>query len=203
MQASKKIKENANKIAYIVQQYPDKTLEEYMQIWQMPSIHINTGIWYAVEQGWIAEPDPVSKKIEFLKAPKKWNFGEVVDDLVEMIPYAFAGLAKNEADMDEHQFSQWTLGYAPYDVLCAMKYLLEKGVLATYDITDHKDTESTYTFYTLAENAEKMWGRKFFKEDPIAAQTDQVPDTIPADLTNKPEETPEEEGKNETTKGSS
>lgn len=187
MKAPQKVIENASKIAYIVKEFPEKTLAECIEIWQMPGMHVNTAIWYAVEQGWIAELNKETGKLEFLKAPK-WQFGEVVNDLCEILLFAASRLAQDEIDLEDEQLAHWLVGYAPHDVLVATKWLVETGKLTTYEIADHKDKDSVYTFYSLPENAEHKWGRKMFKEDPIAAETAEVPDHIPSDLTNKSED---------------
>lgn len=38
--------------------------------------------------------------------------------------------------------------------------------LATYELIDPKDKESVYTFVTLKDNADKLWGQKAFKAKP-------------------------------------
>lgn len=38
--------------------------------------------------------------------------------------------------------------------------------LATYELLDPKDKKSSYTFVSLKENADKLWGQKAFKAKP-------------------------------------
>lgn len=168
-----KILENAHKIAFLVQQYPNKNLKEIIETAAMPALELNTAMWQAVDLGLISEPDKETGEIKLLQAPEKWELGENVENLKAMIVYGFQHMAKSEQDLDEENFGFWTLGYNPRDILIAMKQLLEEKVMATYELTDPKDLKSTYTFYTLYENGEQLWGRKNFKEQPTG---EEVPD---------------------------
>ncbi len=164
---------NAHKMAFMIKKYPEKTLADHLKVFVVPAIEINTSLWKAAELGLITEPDKETGICTYLKDPKKWVFGSRVDDLITMLEYAFKELAKTERDLDEVYISNWTLGHEAYDVMIALGYLIETRVLAQYDLTDPEDLKSTYTFTTLYENSEQMWGRKYFIKEPTG---EEVPD---------------------------
>ncbi|MGI9028168.1 MAG: hypothetical protein ACR2FM_05020 [Candidatus Saccharimonadales bacterium] len=183
-----KILNNANKVAFLVNQYPEHTLTQIIGLLTMPSVEINTAIWAATELDFITEVDPKTQKVQLgSKAPKTWQFGEDIDDLMAMIHYAFIQLAKKEQDLEENYVSNWTLGYPAQDVMIALNQLVNSKMLATYKLTDPKDTKSTYTFYSLYEFGEQMWGSKQFKEEPTG---EEVPDLGNPELPNE-NETPD------------
>lgn len=175
-----KMLHNANKVAYIAQQYPEHKLGQIIALLGMPAIDINTAIWAATELGFIEEPNKATGEIVIGKLPDTWDFGQEVEDLKEALVYSFTELAKKETDLEETYLGNWTNGYPAHDVLIAMKQLLGDKVLAEYDLTDPMDLKSTYTFYTLYENGEQMWGRKQFETQPTGEEkpdnSDQVAD---------------------------
>lgn len=159
--------ENANKVAYLIQQYPDRSLPEIIGVMQLPGVEINTAIWLATELGWISEPDKDEGAVRFLSEPKDgFQFGDRLEQLKEMLVYSFEKLAKKEQDLEENYLSNWTAGYPGHDVMIAMRQLLNDKDLAEYVV---EDGENKYTFYTLAKNREQEWGRKQFKKRPKPA----------------------------------
>lgn len=177
-----KMRENAHKIGFIVENYPDHKLNDVIKLFQMPAIDINTALWAAQDLILIGTPDPKTGTIEFLGAPEDgYNFGPTVTDLQEAIVYSFKELATKESDLEENYFSSWVEGYTTQDVLVSMKDLLNRRVIAEYEIKDtaakrKKGVEiSVYTFYTLFENLEKLWGAKQFKKNPLTG-ADQAPE---------------------------
>lgn len=182
---TKRMTENANKVAYLVKTYPDKKLEEIISLLQMPSININTALWAAQELGFIAAADEETHLIELLKIPKvqDWDFGDIVRELEAMLIFAFEQSAKNQVNFEENELDEWVMGYAPMDFLIAMKHLMEAGKIVSYDIDDpqldkkgrpmlDKDKApviNTYTFYSLPGDAANKWGQKRFKKNPLEA----------------------------------
>lgn len=173
---TKKMSEDAQKAAYIVYQYPEKNLDEVIACLAMPGVDINTALWAAQEAGYIAEPDLETGKMEFLKAPDDWDFGDEERELEARILYCFRELAKKERDLEENYLTDWCHGYPGHDIIVAMKRLVENRQLNHYDLTDPKDLKSTYTFYSLFENSENMWGREYFKEQPTGEEKAEDPD---------------------------
>lgn len=164
---------NANKVTFIVQQYPDKKLPEILEILGMAAIDINAALWYANDAGWLKKPDPQTGFIELgKKVPTEWDFGPICDDLEDAIKFAFEHLARDENDLEEMYTHNWMEGYAPRDVMIVLKKLVNDNVLALYAIEDAVNTKpgdkpETYNFYTLYENRDKLWGRKQFDKDPL------------------------------------
>jgi hypothetical protein len=165
MKPTKKMLENAHKVAFLAEQYPEHTLGQIIALLQIPSIDINAAVWTAVEAGLISEPDKSTGTFQRLKTPAVWAFGDTVRDLQNEIVYCFNKLARNETDLEENYLSQWTAGYTSHDVMICLNNLLNSNILSEYQI---EDGENSYTFYTLYENREQLWGRKSFKKDPLA-----------------------------------
>lgn len=159
-----KMVENANKFAYLVQQYPEHNLDQLVALLQMPAIDINTAIWAAQDMSLVSPPDKQTKFVQFLVETPAWNFGEVEANLEIALMYAFGRLAAEETDLEEHYLSQWTAGYTSHDTLIALKRLIETKKLAQYAI---EDGDSTYQFFTLFENKNELWGNKQFKKAPL------------------------------------
>lgn len=195
MEATEQILNNAHKITYMVQEYPDKTQTQIIELFQMSPIDINTAIWYAIDCGFLSKPENYlnengeqvyetgpqgkkstvpAKKLTLLATPDEWQFGKVVDDFKAAIVYAFNKLAETESDLEEQYLGHWTMGYSTHDYLVTIKQLLSDHVLGTYELTDPEDLKSTYTYYSLFENVEQMWGKKNFKVQPTG---EEKPDT--------------------------
>lgn len=165
---TRKMTENAHKIAFLISAYPEHTLNEIIKLVELPAIDINTAIWTAQELGFISQPNKETARLDVLKLPKVWNFGPEEGALEDAILYSFQQLAKKETDLEENYLTEWTRGYSAHDVLIAMKQLINDKQLAEYTLNDTgKDGVVTpYTFYTLYENGEQMWGKKQFKKEP-------------------------------------
>lgn len=164
---TKQVLQDANKIAYLIKSYPEKTVPEIIGMFQMPAVTINCAIWAAVELGFIEEMDQENQHCKLLKPPSPWDFGKDVQELEDQLTYAFEKLNAEEKDMEENYLASWTRGYFAHDILIATKQLLEDGVLHEYQI---EDGDSNYIFYTLTENAGKNWGAKQFKVNPLTGE---------------------------------
>lgn len=169
--------ENANKLTFLVKEFPEKDVEQILDLLQMPPIQSNAGFWLAQELGWLS---PVKdSKISFVKAPDSWAFGDITMGLIDQIEYCFHRLSKDETDLEEKWLTDWLTGYPPQEIVLSMHYLLDQKILAEYEIVDHnaKLGDSTYKFYTLFENLEQQWGRKQFKVDPSIDEPEYEDDT--------------------------
>lgn len=165
----KGIVENANKIAFLVQQYPKHTMAMVIKLLEMPPIDINVGIWAAIDMGFIAEPDTKTDYAEFLREPVKgWSFGERTVHLENSVVYAARTLAAKAQDLEEFYITQWAMGFPSHEVMVALLHLVSSKRLVRYTIDDFDEdgNPNVYTFYTLPENSEQEWGRKEFKVDP-------------------------------------
>ena len=160
-----KTTQNAQKVAFLVNEYPEHTMGDILKLIQGPPIDTNSAIWAAVELGYITNPDTSENCATVVKLPHKWDFGPDVDHLVQTLEFAFQNLGKKEMDLGEVYLSNWTLGYAPDDHMLAVNLLLKRKVLSMYVLedTDEKGVVNEYTFYTSYENRYKEWGRKQFK----------------------------------------
>lgn len=176
--------ENAHKFAFlvshydklvkqfpeIVERFPDNRLQQILAMLALPSIDINAAIWYSADLGLTTTPNKDTGQVEFIVSPDQWILGDNIDTLSDTIVYAFTKLGERETDLEEHMVQDWLTGYAVHDSFIALNLLLSKRILATYELTDPEDLKSTYTFYTLAENSEQMWGRKSFKKQPTGEE---------------------------------
>ena len=167
---NEKMMQNANKVTFLIQQYPEHNLTQIIGLLGMPSIEINTAIWVATEQGMITEPTPEGKVLLGKNVPSSWEFGPEVKSLMDMLKYAFKELAKKEQDLEENYVSNWTLGYNTHDVMIALLHLVNIKAVATYQLTDPNDLESTYTFYSSYPTGKHMWGRSQFKQEPTGEE---------------------------------
>jgi hypothetical protein len=177
---AKKILENAHKLAFYMQQYPDKRLPEVSTQMAMPAIDINAAMWCAEDMGYIAPVNKGTGELRFLAEPADgWEFGQGVSDLKASLMYCMAVLARREADLEEFFIARWTAGYPAFDIIVAVKSLLVNGHLVEYELQDQRvdekgnkmfeEDENTplmdvYIFYTLAANAGKEWGKASFKD---------------------------------------
>lgn len=179
---SAKVRANAHKVAFYMQQYPDKKMNDVMNLLQTQAVYINSAIWAAWQLGYIEEPNRDTGDMKFLAEPDEgWNFGKDVADLMQALLFSFGILALREEDLEENFISGWTTGLNGMDVIVSMKYLLVTKKLGEYELQDQQLDENgvkvfaedevtpvmdTYIFYTLFENLEKQWGRKQFKVEP-------------------------------------
>lgn len=167
---TKTVTEDALKFTYLAREYPKKKLLELTQLMAKPGIDVNLAIWHAVDQGWIVDPSQNEKDDEFAHLgeiqPETWDFGPGVAELKAKILLAFHTLEAKETDLQWEFLSNWLMGYAPRDVMIALRSMLADGTLAKYSLTDPEDEKSVYDFYTLPENRQHLWGAKSFKIQP-------------------------------------
>lgn len=175
---SKRTRENVCKLMYLAQQYPDHDIVQLSRLFQTSPIDFNVTAWAAQDLGYL-EIDKLNK-VTIKGFPKKEEFGELIDHLLELIPYSLKKINQEEADVEENYFANWTAGYPAHDVMIATKKLLNDGVIASYEVKNKTEIKpnreqrrkgakeetvvDTYTFYTLPENADKRWGEKQFKD---------------------------------------
>lgn len=181
MKFNDRVTQNAHKIYYIAKVYEEDNIVTLSQMFQIPPIEFNAAAWAAVELDLLKIND--DNTIELGKEPKEYQFGELVEHLMDIIPFTVGKVNEQEAVIEEGYFQNWTSGFPQQDVIVATKRLVELDKLATLEIVD-KDViklnreqrrkrtdgkteivnESTYTFYTLPENKDKDWHEKQFKE---------------------------------------
>lgn len=165
-----KAQDDIQKVLFLASGYPKKTVTELAAMFQDSPLNTNTAIWRTQDLGYLTVEKDGKFTLAKDKLPEEWKLGPEVDYLLKVIPYVFKRLAKEESDMEENFFGTWSQGYASQDVIIALKILINDQVLAMYELVDglndskNKKTIETYTFYCLAENRQKEWGRKQFKD---------------------------------------
>lgn len=165
-----KITEDMMKVVFYASEYPSKPIREIATAFNnMSPIDFNAACWRAQDEGFLFI-DKESGKVDVLKVPEEWAFGEAVDHLITLTPYILSKLAEVEADPEENFYANYVNGYASHDVVIAIRYMVLKNIIATYVVKDVSEGENgqkvtdEYTFYTLPENVEKRWGEQQFKD---------------------------------------
>lgn len=174
----KRTKEVAHKLYFLALEYPDHDIMQLSQIFQTSPIEFNTAAWAAQDLGYLKINADNSVEVKELPKDFKWEFGELVDHLLEVIPYALSKINAEEADIEENYFGNWTAGYPAHDVMIAMRRLEADGVIASYKVNNvteikpnreqrrkgakEETVTDTYTFYTMAGNEKHRWGEKQF-----------------------------------------
>lgn len=176
---NQRVLQDAHKIAFLAKEYPDKTIKEIAGMFQGSPLDFNVAAWQAQDLNFLTV-DLETGNITPKQLPEKWDFGPDTQNLIDVLPYVFVKLAEQESDMEENYLSNWAAAYPAQALMIAIKYLIGKKVLATYEITNSttiepskkglkrgkqpKVVKDTYTFYSLAINAKHQWGRKQFKD---------------------------------------
>jgi len=188
MELNKRIRQNALKVAFIAQTYPEKNIIEISQVFQTSPIEFNAAAWAAQDLGYFTvAPD---NSIKLGDIPKNWGelyeldeldeFGELVEHLMVELPYVLKKLNAEEADIEEEYLGNWAAGFPAQDVIIATKLLLAQKKIASYEVknethvkpnreqrragVEEKTIVDTYVFYTLPENIDKRWGEKQFED---------------------------------------
>lgn len=156
---------NMHKFVYLANEYKGSKLEQLFKMFQMPLLDFQAAAYLAQDLGYV-KIDEKSKKFEVVDMPINMPLGEEIKDLTQTLLYVFERLAKDETDLSEWELNSWMEGYPTHDQFIAVKWLLNNGHLATYDVTTKtlKDKTDTYTYYCLAGNESKRWGRKQFAD---------------------------------------
>ena len=168
MEKTTRATENMHKFVYLANEYKGAKLQKMFEMFQMPLVDFNAAVWLAEDLGYI-EIEKRAKsedRVKVLALPETFEFGQRVRDLTNTLTYIFNRLAKDKTDLTEDELNSWMVGYPTHDQLVAMKVLINKGVLEDYIVTTRtlKGATDNYTFYSLAENASKRWGRKQFAD---------------------------------------
>ncbi len=165
-----KILNDVHKVLFYASEYPEKNIKEIaVGFNNMSPIDFNGACWRAQDEGFMTI-DKVNGDVKVLKTPEKWEFGEAIDHLLEITPYVLSKLAEVEADPEENFYANYVSGYASFDVVVAVRYMISKKIIASYEVKDVSKMEDgsemtdTYVFYTLPENVDKRWGEQQFKD---------------------------------------
>lgn len=177
---SERALQEVHKAVFLCQAYPAKTIREIASLMELGAVDINNALWRAEDEGYISVDDE-KRAFKVLRTPTEWNLGEEVAYLREQLLYTFEHMARSEADIEENYLGNMTKGYQAHDVAIVMKQLLSEGVVVDYQLTNSTEmplskkakgrgekpeiVKDTYTFYTLAANVEKQWGKKQFGDE--------------------------------------
>lgn len=153
---------DAKKVAYLVETYPEKDLDDIVAILSMPNIAKDCALWEAELQGWIAL-DKEKRGIKYLGERKSIvpNEDDSTLNIKSRVLYLLRHENGRQYDIDEFTLLSWLTGYLPHDILIAINTMVDDKVIAHYNIVDK---ENTYDFYTLPENVSNAWGKKNFKK---------------------------------------
>ena len=167
---------NIHKVVFLANEYPTKTIQKIVELFQVPGITSNVAIWAAIDMGYLTIEEETGK-VTIHKLPEEWEFGPAVDELRQALVYTLHHLARTEQDMEENYLLNWCGGLPNHDILVATRSLLENKVLSTYEVINEtiiergvkskkppKVINDTYTFWTLYDNREQLWGRKQFAD---------------------------------------
>lgn len=173
---NKRTLENVHKLVYLANEYPEHNIIKLSQLFQTSPIDFNVAAWAARDLGYIEIGKDNGVTIK--KLPEKWEFGELISHLLEVIPYAIKQINSEEADIEDNYLGSWTAGYPAHDVMIATRYLVNTTVLARYEVENKTEINpnraerrkgavketivDTYTFYTLPKNLKHRWGEKQF-----------------------------------------
>lgn len=154
--------ENVHKFVLLARQYPDHTVGEIAELFQLPAIDMNVAIWAAEDCGMISV-DKKTKKITLVDLPESWPLGEDVEHLQNLIIETLEHFAEDKSDLEETYFAGWAAGYPTQDIFVATISLELSRRIVIYTVED-TEAESEYTFYSLPENAPERWGQKQFEK---------------------------------------
>jgi len=159
--------QNMHKFVYLANEYAGSKTAQLFKMFDFPLLDFQAASYLAEDLGYVA----IKKKakgdyrFEVLKLPEKWEFGTETETLIDRLAYVFQRLEKDETDLAEWELNSWCEGYPAHDQFIAMKWLLNEGVLGTYDIVISnpkklKLPDTVQTVYCVAGNEKKRWGEK-------------------------------------------
>lgn len=70
----------------------------------------------------------------------------------------------DKMDVEDGTLMLWLRGIRPNDIEIALHVLKKLNYIVEYELTNPKDEDTKYKFYTLRINEGKEWGAKQFKE---------------------------------------
>jgi hypothetical protein len=128
-----------------------------------PALFLIEALEYGKSLG-VLEHDYKSDKLSVVGEYEGTYMGEEIDRVMGCLEELVSVHNEREEDLSLGLIQTWCMGIRPSACELALRRLVLDGTLAEYRLTDPKDTKSSYDFYTLAENKDKQWGKKQFKE---------------------------------------
>ncbi len=159
--------QDMHKFVYLANEYKGSKTTQLYKMFSFPLLNFQAASYLAEDLGYvkITEKSKGDHRFEVVALPESWDFGDEVNDLIKTLTFVFQRLEKMETDLAEWELNSWMEGYPTHDQFIAVKWLLNNGVLATYDIeyTNPKEMKlpnTVQTCYTIAGNEGKRWGEK-------------------------------------------
>lgn len=166
------VTENMHKFVYLANEYKGSKTAQLFKMFEFPLLDFQAASYLAEDLGYvkIIKKSKGDYRFEVLSMPEDLNLGDDVRYLINTLQFVFTRLEKDETDLAEWELNSWMEGYPTHDQFIAVKWLLNNGILGSYDITvsypkEMKLPNDTRTYYCIAGNESKRWGEK------------QIPDT--------------------------
>ena len=182
---NKRVIQNAHKIHYVAKVVGSEveSLKVLSQLFETPKIEFDVAAWAAEDLGLITINDDNTFELHDKPDDLEYDFGELANHLIEVIPLLVARVNKYETVIEEGAIQNQCNGFPQQDVICALKWIEGEGLVTVNKIVDvdvikfnreerrkredgktEERIESEYYFYTLPENADKDWHEKQFKD---------------------------------------
>jgi len=159
--------ENMHKFVYLANEYKGSKTAQLFKMFSFSLLDFQAAAYLAEDLGYvkIVKKNKADHRFEVVALPEDMNFGTEVRDLINTLTYVFKRLEKDETDLAEWELNSWMEGYPIHDQFIAVKWLLNQGVLGTYEIEisnpkEMKLPNTVHTYYCIAGNEKKHWGEK-------------------------------------------
>lgn len=158
--------ENMHKFVYLANEYKGSKVEQLYKMFNFPLLDYQAAAYLAEDLGFvkIVKKKSEDHRFEVVSMPEDLDFGTDVRNLISTLQFVFLRLSKDEIDLSEWELNAWMEGYPTHDQFIAVKWLLNNGVLGTYEIKvsnrEVKLPDTVQTYYTTAGNESKRWGEK-------------------------------------------
>lgn len=159
--------ENMHKFVYLANEYKGSKTAQLFKMFEMPLLDFQAAAYLAEDLGFvkIIKKNAADYRFEVVSVPEEFYFGRDVRNLIVTLQFVFQRLARDETDLAEWELNSWMEGYPTHDQFIAVKWLLNNGILGTYDIVISnpkklKLPDTVQTVYCLAGNEKKRWGEK-------------------------------------------
>lgn len=166
-EVTSKATHNMHKFVYLANEYKGSKTAQLYHMFQMPLLDYEAAAYLAQDLGFVKITEKVKGdfRFEVVSLPEKIELDADLHDLIKTLTYVFKRLEKKETDLEQGELTAWMEGYPTHDQFIAMKWLLNEGVLGTYEIVTRSDKklglpDTTRTMFCVAGNESKRWGEK-------------------------------------------
>jgi len=158
----------ANILAFYSYYHPKEAVDEIALDFKLPAAIIINGLYYGEREGLFTAKKKGAQYREIIVPAVPDNnsdFGKDLERVKSNIHETIVNLNSDGEDITDDNLFIW-LGVPLIIAKTALQLLVNEGILVRYRITDPKDKESKYHFYTLTKNKDKLYGRAQFKRQP-------------------------------------